>query len=241
MSASRLLQPRQLDAAAAEAELRRSLALLLQRVAACRPVDGSPSQRRYWQVDAGTWCYHTAIAAPCHRPHAAQAMAGIFYRAATLPRQPWYAQFRGGAALPMPQPLPDGVAGRQLCWSRFDLGLRRCRAYRQQVTWLAVDETTAAVVLRSVASDWRADTDSVLAYTLAPTGDVFRQQDGCLQWHHVCTTDGVGLLPMPLDRWLINALRAVGLDGAERHTYRDEALAWAKWVGNGFGLDGMTD
>lgn len=237
MSVRRTLQPRQLDAAAADAELEHSLALLLQRATAWRPVGGQPWQGRFWQADAGTWCYHTAIAAPCSHPDAARLMAGVFYRAATLARQPWYAQFQGGAARPWPRPLPDGVAERQLCWSRFDLGLRRCRAYRQQVAWLAVDETTAAVVLRSVASEWRADTDSVLAYTLAPTGDVFRQQEGCLQWHHLCTTDGVGMLPMPMDRWLINALRAVGLDGVERRTYREEALAWAAWVGDGFGLD----
>jgi len=59
---------------------------------------------------------------------------------------------------------------------------------------------------------------------------VFSIDHAGLHWHHICTTSGVRLLPGVLDRWLMNALRATGLDGKERETYTTEAEAFIQFV-----------
>jgi hypothetical protein len=73
-------------------------------------------------------------------------------------------------------------------------------------------------------------TPSRQVFILPPTGDVFSVDEAGLHWHHICTTGGVGLLPGVLDRWMMNVLRATGLDSKERDTYITEAEAFARFV-----------
>ena len=89
---------------------------------------------------------------------------------------------------------------------------------------------THAVVLRSVPESIPALTVSRQVFILPPTGDIFSMGEAGLHWHHICTTSGVRLLPGILDRWLMNVLRASGLDSKERKTYITEAEAFARFV-----------
>ena len=89
---------------------------------------------------------------------------------------------------------------------------------------------TRVIVARSVDEGPALPDDTRLAFTLDPNGEVLHLEDDHLHWHHICCTPGAALLPQPLDRWLINTLRRLGLDGAERNTYRAEAEQLREWV-----------
>ena len=194
-----------------------------------------PCTNRFWVPAAKTWCYHTVVAVPA-KPAALTQAADFFYRAVCLAVQPWYPQFRHGQALALDQ-ASEGVR-HQLTLGVFDVGLSKPRAYRQLVSH-HMDATSGIqiVALRSVRDErllWPEG--AVPAYALNPTGDVLEYRNEQLLWHHICTTPGASLLPMPLDRWLINAVRILGLDRAERNTYHAEARAWAKWVSADFSV-----
>ena len=87
-----------------------------------------------------------------------------------------------------------------------------------------------AIVARSIDSGPPPPAGARLAYTLGPNGEVLYWEDECLHWHHICCTPGAALLPAAPDRWLINTLRRLGLDGAERATYRLEAQQMRDWL-----------
>jgi hypothetical protein len=57
--------------------------------------------------------------------------------------------------------------------------------------------------------------------------DLLRLREGRLEWHHIVTVAGPALLPPLADRLLMNTLRRLKLDHAERRTYLDEANALA--------------
>ncbi|HEY9035541.1 MAG TPA: hypothetical protein VIM96_02405 [Pseudomonadales bacterium] len=196
---------------------------------------GQPRTHRFRVSTAKTWCYHTVVATPAE-PSALTQAADFFYRAACLPAQPWYPQFLYGQG----QALTEAAGGmrHQLTLGVFDVGLIKPRAYRQLVSHcMDVASSVQVVALRSVMDDrLRWPTGAVPAYALDPTGDVLEYRNGHLLWHHICTTPGAGVLPMPFDRWLINAVRFLGLDRAERNTYHAEARAWANWVSAGFNM-----
>ena len=178
---------------------------------------------RHWQADAGTFCYQTHIAISKQPPSRLASLAEFMYNAATLKQQAWYPQFQGGATAPLStSPLP-GIDRHQLAWGCFDLGLPAPRYYRQLVSLARPDPQTAILVARSTDDGPSLPAGVPLAYTLDPNGEVFYWADDCLHWHHICCTPGAAILPGRLDRWLINSLRWLGLDQAERQTYREEA------------------
>jgi len=185
---------------------------------------------RAWQPDAGTWCYQTHIAIPGQSPERLAWLAEVFYNAAALASYPWYPQFAGGRCQALEQVAPGGIARHQLCWGRFDLGLSALRYYRQLVSLAQPDDRTAVIAARSVHQGPALPGDALLTFTVAPNGEVLHFADGCLHWHHICCTTGAGLLPGRLDRWLINGLRWLRLDQAERKTYRQEAEMLNEWL-----------
>lgn len=188
---------------------------------------------RHWQADAGTFCYQTHIAITGQPRDRLDWLADILYNASTLPSQPWYTQFRGGASQAIDVEPPAGIDRHQLALGCFDLGMKAQRCYRQLVSLAWRDAATAVIVARSVPDGPAVPPGVRLAYTPAPNGEVLHWSDGCLHWHHVCCTPGAAMLPGALDRWLLNAMRRVGLDSAERATYRDEALAMRRWLQEG--------
>ena len=195
-----------------------------------RSVTGTVTTHKRWCEPARTFTYHTHVAV-LGAPQASLArVADLFFRAADLEVQPWYAQFRGGESRPLSEAPPAGIERHQLAVSSFDVNLKHPRCYRQLVCEAAPRPSLRVVSLRSVDVDWELPPGTVLARTLEPTGDVFEWQDGALHWHHICTTPGVGLLPGRLDRAFLNLLRRLGLDSAERATYRQEAVGFRDWV-----------
>ena len=185
---------------------------------------------RHWQADAGTFCYQTHIAISGQASQRLRWLTDVFYNAATLPRQPWYPQFLGGASEALDAPPAPGIDRHQLTCGRFHLGVSTPRHYRQLVSLARPDAQTAVIVARSVDEGPAPPGDAVLAYTLPPNGEVLHWQGDRLHWHHICCTPGAALLPGRLDRWLINALRRLGMDGAERATYRQEAEELRDWL-----------
>ncbi len=184
----------------------------------------------HWEPAAGTFCYQTHIAFAVDSPDTLDTLADTFYNAATMDTQPWYAQFLGGEAQPLGEAPADGIDKHQLALGRFDLGLPTPRCYRQLVSLDSPDAATRVLVARSVDEGPALPADTKLAYTLDPNGEVLHLDNGLLHWHHICCTPGAGLLPQPLDRWFINTLRRLGLDGAERATYREEAEQLREWL-----------
>ena len=185
---------------------------------------------RNWHPSAGTWCYQTHIAIADQPDYRLDWLTNIFFNAATLVRHPWYPQFGGGKRQSLSQPPARGIDQHQLCWGRFDLGLSSPRYYRQLVSLALPEKNTAAIVARSVNQGPPLPDKAVLAFTPAPNGEVFHYANGRLHWHHICCTSGPALLPPRMDRWLINCLRYVGLDQAERKTYRGEAEQLRDWL-----------
>jgi len=185
---------------------------------------------RHWQPSAGTYCYQTHIAIAGQSSERLSWLAEIFFNAATLSSQPWYPQFAGGKSDTLSAPPDRGISRHQLSWGRFDLGLPSPRYYRQLVSLAQPDEQTSVIVARSVTEGPRLPAGADLAYTLDPNGEVLHFNNGCLHWHHICCTPGAAILPRRLDRWLINSLRRLGLDKAERNTYRREAEQLRDWL-----------
>lgn len=185
---------------------------------------------RHWERDAGTWCYQTHIAIADQAQYRLAWLADIFYHGAALASYPWYPQFGGGECEALLQSAPVTVDQHQLCWGCFDLGLSAPRYYRQLVSQSWRDDSTAVIAARSVDRGPALPEAALLAYTVAPNGEVLYWADGCLHWHHICCTTGAALFPGRLDRWLINALRWLRLDQAERTTYREEAQQLHDWL-----------
>lgn len=207
--------------------------LLAQLAAAHRSTHraiGESETTRHWQAGAGTFCYQTHVAVPQQAPGRLAWLADIFYRAAALERYPWYPQFQGGRSGAVDHPPPEGIDQHQLCWGGFDLGLSAPRYYRQLISLAYPAEQTAVVAARSVQEGPALPEKSRLAYTVEPNGEVLHFEDGCLHWHHICCTTGPAMLPGRLDRWFMNALRLLRLDGAERATYRSEAEQFCTWL-----------
>ncbi|AQA17151.1 hypothetical protein BST95_01880 [Halioglobus japonicus] len=186
--------------------------------------------RRHWQASAGTYCYQTHIAIE-GQPHTRlDWLAGVFYNHASLPAHAWYPQFLGGKVQALAAPPATGIEQHQLAWGRFDLGLPTPRYYRQLLSLAQPQDNTWVIVARSVTTGPELPQAAKLAYTPDPNGEVLHFENGRLHWHHICCAPGAGMLPGRLDRWLINAMRRTGLDGAERKTYRDEALKLRDWL-----------
>ena len=184
----------------------------------------------HWEPAAGTYCYQTHIAFSTVSVDTFEWLVDTFYHAATLTEQPWYAQFLGGEAQALGQAPAPGVDKHQLALGQFNLGLPRPRCYRQLLSLTRYGSATRVITARSVNEGPPVPLKTTLAYTLAPNGEVLHFEHGVLHWHHICCTPGAGLLPQPLDRWLINTLRRCGLDSAERDTYREEAQQLRTWV-----------
>lgn len=191
---------------------------------------GAVTTRKRWCEPARTFTYHTHIGVADIPRSSLDRVADAFYRAADLEVQPWYPQFRGGEKRALDEAPPAGIARHQLAISSFEVGLRLPRCYRQLVCEAAPRPDLRVVSLRSVDVEWKLPPGTVLARTLEPTGDVFEWQGGVFHWHHICTTPGVGLFPGALDRAFLNLLRRLGLDSAERKTYREEAERFCDWM-----------
>lgn len=185
---------------------------------------------REWVPEAGTYCYQTHIAISDQARERFDWLTEIFYNAATLERQPWYPQFQGGQCQPCSVLSGEVITQHQLAWGCFDLGLSKPRYYRQLVSLARPTPVTSVIVARSVNDGPRLPQGAQLAFTQEPNGEVLHWQDNCLHWHHICCTPGAGLLPGRLDRWFINGLRRIGLDSAERKTYKEEALQLRDWL-----------
>ncbi len=205
--------------------------------AASADADGI-SIRRRWCPEAGTHTFDTHVAVDASTRDRLDVVAEIFFGSADLAVQPWYEQFQGGRSRPCAEPPPPGIDRHQLGETTVDVGLQAPRCYRQRVSLASPEVDVRVIALRAVELDDPPPEGAVLAVTREPTGDVFRWREGRLHWNHVCTTAGVGLLPGPLDRWLIDGLRWLGLDASERRTYRGEADAWRRWVPTLAGSDG---
>lgn len=229
----RTYQSPELSLQLAAEEAPASAQMLLQLAADQREhLDGERDccSTRHWESTAGTWCYHTHVVANDQPEQRLEQLANIFFHAAALPVQPWYPQFQGGTNQTARHPVPGGIVQHQLALAGFDVGLRAPRYYRQLISLARPHEHTAVIVARSINGGPPLPGGAKLAYTLAPNGEVLHWQNGQLHWHHICCTPGAGLLPTAADRWLINLMRAVKLDHAERRTYRREALLWRKWL-----------
>lgn len=230
------MEPIETTAEAATREAARS-AQRLQAMAALHrarhPQTDSHQTLREWVPVAGTFCYQTHIAVGGQPPERLPWLAEVFYNAANLKQQPWYPQFQGGRTQACRLARDTGIVAHQLAWGRFDLGLGQPRYYRQLVSLARPDAHTAVVVARSVAEGPALPDGARLAYTQMPNGEVLHWENDRLHWHHICCTPGAGLLPVRPDRWLINILRRLGLDAAERNTYRGEALQLRDWLQTG--------
>lgn len=184
----------------------------------------------HWEEAAGTRCYQTHIAISDQSEQRFQWFTDVLFKAPGLDRQPWYPQFCGGVIEPCTLPVQGDIGAHVLAVGSFDLGMKSPRCYRQLVSLQQVDDHTAVILARSVLTGPALPETAKLAFTLAPNGEVLRWHDGCLHWHHICCTPGAALLPGVLDRWFINSLRGVGLDGSERETYRSEAEQLRDWL-----------
>lgn len=185
---------------------------------------------RDWVPAARTFCYHTHIAVSAQPAERLTWLAAVFFNAATLSAHPWYPQFKGGKKTACDADPAHDITAHHLALGCIDLGLRQPRYYRQLVSLARPDASTAVIVARSVAEGPELPAGARLAYTLAPNGEVLHWENGRLHWHHICCTPGAGLLPARADRWLINTIRRLRLDGTERKTYREEAEQLRDWL-----------
>lgn len=185
---------------------------------------------KQWQPGAGTYTYLSHIAIPATEYSHLQKLAELFYHAASLPEQPWYSQFIRGQAVALDEKPADNSLGYQLTVAEFDFGFSKPRSYRQLMSLWWPNTQCAVIVARSVSSHIAFPAGSVPAYTLGANGEVLFWQDGYLHWHHICTTPGPALLSGQPDRWFMNGLRFLGLDQAERTTYREEAYGLRDWL-----------
>ena len=185
--------------------------------------------RKHWLSEIGCYCYETHIAISGQNEARFEWLVDVFYKASTLSEQPWYPQFLGGSSQPCEIPCTSSISEHQLCSGRFDLGLGKPRVYRQLVS-LQREAQTAIICARSLRQGASVSDGEVLAYTLDPNGEVLHWDGEFLHWHHICCTPGPGLLPSDWDRRLMNVLRGLKLDQAERKTYRQEAEGLRDWL-----------
>lgn len=185
---------------------------------------------RYWNAAVGTYTYHTHAQALNVDKGTFQKIVDCFFHAASLPYQPWYAQFLTGTSAATT--AVDGANRAAVVRPVFDFGLGKKHGYCQLLTEFSFSESEFALVLRSVKDAVGFPAGTTPAFTLSPTGDVFRWHGNTLHWHHICTVAGVGLLPPTPERYLMNSLRWLGLDQQERKTYREEAELFISWAQN---------
>lgn len=200
--------------------------------------NGKPSVDfcQYWNKDLGTFiCHgHAMVKAP---RAALDTSIDWFFRADDNNKlsQPWYPAFLQGVSEPSDVKIADPrVKEQRLFSSSFDFGLKRQSHYRQLACLAELDEHRKVISLRSVSD--RDLNGMRYAYTLAPTGDVFSwdEEQELLHWHHICSVTGVGALPGPLDRWVMNILRALKRNHAERASYREEGSNWCALIAEAF-------
>jgi hypothetical protein len=212
-------------------ELDSTLADLLQQARTLQAIETAPGIRchRHWNAAAKTFTYHTHVVVAGIKTPVIGQLSDLFFNAYRLRQHGWYSQFASGTMWPLPFTPP--VRGEhQLGQGYFDFGVGALRRYHVLFSRIAIDEQTHAVVLRSVPEDVPVLQPSKQVFILPPTGDIFALDEAGLHWHHICTTSGVRLLPGVLDRWLMNLLRATGLDRRERETYIAEAEAFTRFV-----------
>jgi len=212
-------------------ELDTTLADLLSQSNTLSPSEHASgiSCRHHWNPAAKTFSYHTHVVVPHINSESLETLSHLFFNAYSLQRHGWYSQFVSGTIKPLP--FKTNVRGEhQLGQGYFDFGVGVLRRYHLLFSKIQVDAKTYAVILRSVPENIPALTTSRQVFILPPTGDIFSIDEAGLHWHHICTTSGVRVLPGILDRWLMNALRACGLDSKERKTYITEAEAFARFV-----------
>ncbi|MEE4661618.1 MAG: hypothetical protein V2J89_14200 [Halieaceae bacterium] len=234
------MQPTQLtlDAAVTEApENSEQLVALASAHRLAHPQANHVDITRCWVPSAGTYCYQTHIAIAQQPDGRLDWLAEVFYNAASLPSHPWYPHFIEGKVQALGTPCAEGIAEHQLALGVFDLGLSTPRCYRQLVSLAMPSDATRVIVARSVDEGPAPPKDAKLVFTTSPNVEVLHFERGLLHWHHICCTPGAGILPGPLDRWLINALRKLGLDQAECNTYRNEAQQLRDWLA-GMGAEG---
>lgn len=225
----------ELSPADAAREAPATCARLRAIAAAAAPVDPARACVRVAKAfDAGarTYTFHTHVFVPgASSPTILARVSELFFRAYELERHGWYSQFVEGKR----EEPPPGLSGEEglehaLGWGVFDLGLCSLRAYHTLFSRHAGADGSVAIALRTVAAAAPPPRPSTRVFLLPPTGDLFRAADGGLHWHHVCTVAGVRLLPGGADRVFMNALRASGLDSAERGTYAREGAAFVAYV-----------
>jgi hypothetical protein len=187
------------------------------------------SCRHHWNPMAKTYTYHTHVVVPDISSTSLATLSHLFFNAYTLQQHGWYSQFVSGMMIPLPV-ITEVPGEHQLGQGYFDFGVGALRRYHLLFSKMDVDNKTQAVVLRSVPEHIPVLKPSRQVFILPPSGDIFSIDEQGLHWHHICTTSGVRLLPGVLDRWLMNVLRASGLDSRERGTYITEAAAFALFV-----------
>lgn len=191
---------------------------------------GAITLSRSWTPAARTYTYHTHVRVDGVDSNVFRKIIDCFFYAAALPIQPWYSSFLRGHFLPLSP--ARGSERASLCVPEFDFGVGKARSYRQLLNDFSVAENCHVLVLRSVVHSMDFPPDTVPAFTLAPTGDVFHWRDEVLHWHHICTVAGVGILPAGIERYVMNTLRWLRLDQAERNAYREEAEGFIRWASN---------
>lgn len=203
----------------------RTLPVALQRCQECK-YPGSATVSHFWFEPARTFVYHTVSAIEGATNDTLDDVAAVFYGANRLPSQPWYPAFIQGWSEPLDNALPDYATGAARGQASFDFGLRRPRYYNQLIVSFSPDDNTRGIALRSIEGLPEREGE-IKAYTLAPSVDLLQLQNGRLEWHHIVTVAGPALLPPTADRLVMNTLRRLKLDHAERRTYLDEASALA--------------
>lgn len=174
-----------------------------------------------WIPEAGTWLYQVRAEVP---GDAALLEATV---AALLGDGPgWFTAMSDRHRREL-EP-PSGVERAVLDQLRFDMGMGQFRRYDLLVGLVAPEPTVRVLTQRSVHPE--GFVDETRAFTLAPSGDVVRLVGDRVVWDHIGTTPGGALLPPTADRWLMNTLRWLGLDQAERATYRAEGEAFVRWA-----------
>jgi hypothetical protein len=189
---------------------------------------------RLWNPLVKTYTYHTHVVVPGITADVLERVSEQFFNAYALQKQVWYSQFVGGASYPLPH--ATAVTGQhQIGQGYFDFGVPGLRVYHTLFSKIALSKNVAGnsqvVVLRTIDTPMAPLQPAKQVYLLPPTGDVFTIDAAGLHWHHICTTNGVRVLPSILDAWLMNSLRFANLDRKERETYRHEGegfIAFAK-------------
>jgi hypothetical protein len=184
---------------------------------------------RFWNPLVKTYTYHTHVVVPGINMAVLERVTEQFYNAYALQKQVWYSQFVSGAAYPLPI-ATQAVGQHQIGQGYFDFGVPGLRTYHTLFSKRALGENSQAVVLRTIDTPMTPLQPAKQVYLLPPTGDVFTVDGAGLHWHHICTTNGVRVLPGILDAWLMNLLRFANLDQKERETYMNEGQGFIPFV-----------